>query len=224
MARIYHDVEVRRFPDLSQVSPADVEWLLDGVQPDGANLRRIAYVSRRGTVKEVGAVRDGAGAVRWQSCSRGTGRKVSMSARWGSLTNEEARVFAPETAADRDARKTAAALESRRIEEERRATGEAVRLGDVFEGCYFNGCNKSVFYEVVALDRGARFAVVRRIGCDWKGGEDAVNYFVRPKRGAYIGGPKRHRVRWFGPEPSLTDGCLTLTRCDPNEWTSNFDR
>lgn len=36
MARIYHDVEVRRFPDLSQVSPADVEWLLDGVQPDGA--------------------------------------------------------------------------------------------------------------------------------------------------------------------------------------------
>lgn len=181
----------RIFNTLDEIAADDVAWLKDGSTNNGRyinNNRAIIYTTKRGVTKSITCFVYSNGDIKWRSF---TTRNSS-----DGLTNEEARVFAPQVFARRKARNDE--MERRAADKLASAmkTARPVSVGDVFAGSFGYDATLWCFYEVVSVSKSGKSVTVRELRHETASGYGYNDWKCRPALGCYKGAQEKHVVKW----------------------------
>ena len=174
------------FDRLEDIGPDAVEWLKAGSEQRGRyihNDRAIFYSTKNGTRK--GIVYHKGARHPWRTwTARGTRDR---------LTNEEARIFAPEIAWAREELKRDHAA---RIADKRERLGTVpVKVGDVFGGSYGYDATIWHFYEVVKVSESGKTIWTREVAQEGEY-DGPCSWLCRPVPGRYMKEAEKHAVKW----------------------------
>ena len=201
--------EYREFDKLEDVTPDDVEWLKKGAVQRGeyiVNEHHIRYTTKRGIRKSMTYF---GGRRPWRSVS-------SSGTVYDHLSTEEARVFDPEVAVKRDSRKGK--------KEAKPENAIAVKVGDVFCGCFgYEACLYD-FHEVVKVSASGKTCWTRRLK-EERRSTSYDEWKCRPRLHEYEGEEERHTIQYSGVEPyiRLTSYMTANIMEDVSEWYSGYN-